>query len=67
MKNKDEVIYSAWLQNSSGATVNAGKSTNLNKLKTEIRKSYGPGWTAHIDKYINDDLRGEVEKFTLRK
>jgi len=69
---KNKVVYTAYVFNEQGASTNAGRDTNLNKLKAHIRATYGPGWTAIISKIENDngimDFEPvEVARFTLRK
>lgn len=71
MKN-NQVVYTAYVINDQGASMNAGRDTNLNNLKASIRATFGAGWTAVINKIENDggimDFPPvEVARFTLRK
>jgi hypothetical protein len=73
MKNKNRVLYRAYVNNESGAGEQAGEDTNLNNLKAYVRSRYGAGWTVTIEKFESDGDSimefppVEVAKFTLRK
>ncbi len=67
--------YSAWVQNSSGASETLGSFSSIREAETFIRARYGAGWTAHIEGiWIDGDghsynpaANQEVRSFTLRK
>lgn len=70
MKNK--VVYTAYVINEQGASMDAGRDTNLNNLKKYVRKNFGAGWTVVISKIENDNgimdfEPAEVARFVLRK
>jgi len=64
--------YHAYVKNDSGAGEKAGDDSNLNRLKQDVRRRYGKGWTVIIEKVESDELDGyfppeEVARFRLRK
>lgn len=70
--SKNKSVYTAYVVNEQGASMNAGRDTNLNNLKKEIRSRFGAGWTVVISKIEHDsgimDFEPvEVARFTLRK
>jgi hypothetical protein len=69
---KNQVMYTAYVRNNQGASANAGRDTNLARLKATVRKNYGTGWEVIISKIENDngimDFEPvEVARWTLRK
>ena len=66
-----KVTYRASVTNESGAGEAAGRDTNLNKLRANVRSRYGAGWKVTIVKIENDNgimdfAPVTVAEFTIR-
>lgn len=51
---KQKISYVASAHNDSGAYTSAGHDTNINRLKSNIRATFGSGWIIEIKKIVND-------------